>query len=363
VSPRGPRHVRGHPELLLSSVGIRFPTVRTRGRHPRIYVWVCLCISCAAIGSTAGAAARSHPPVIARWVPAGIAFSDASHGLAWFTRAVRCSERRCDLLARTDDGGRTWHGLLRLRSVTQVAVAAGTHTVWLVAGRCDYWPRCRPQLLRSDNRGLTWHRLGGALLGLSFPTSRVGFGSLYDAHDNWTLRRSDDGGRTWTVITDPCKQQGPWGMPRVWFTTPREGSVLCGGQPGAGNQLKAVFRSHDGGLTWRLLMTDCWPTPPQCHATPGAGAVGSAGYAAGIAIAGDRGWIWERIVPSAMSADSGRTWTLIALSRAGAEIDDVAPISRQTALILARWAWRRIELRRTDDGGRSWQLVHVWRYG
>jgi len=128
-----------------------------------------------------------------RWVPEGIAFWDVRHGLAWFTAAFHCPRRgSCAMVGRTDDGGRSWQVVLRPRSVGQIVAAPGSNTAWMVDDQCDYWPKCRPTLFRSDDRGRTWHAIGRALLGLNFPTTQVGFGSLYDSHDHWTLWRSGE---------------------------------------------------------------------------------------------------------------------------------------------------------------------------
>ena len=293
-------------------------------------------------------------------VPEGIAFWDASQGLAWFVRASRCPHADCSLLAETSDGGRTWLTVFHPSSVTQVAVSRGTTDAWLVEDNCDYWVVCRPRLLRSSDRGRSWQGVGLGVLALTAPTSKVWFGALYDKSDRWSLKRTRDGGRSWSDVRSPCREQGPWGAPRSWFTTVVEGWLLCGGQPGAGHQLKAVFRTHDGGRSWRMVMSTGWR--PGGASSPGA--IPDAGYASGIAAAGGRAWIWQDRFRSYTSVDGGHRWAPIGFTNAnGVEIEDLAPISRNVAFALVHLTWRRRELRRTDDGGRTWRVIHVWRYG
>lgn len=303
-------------------------------------------VALAVAGASAGSAKRDT------LVPAGFAFWDRSHGLGWFDPAFRSGR---PVLARTEDGGRTWRSVYRPRSVSGIAVSDG-NDAWLAEGDCDFWPACRPRLLRSDDGGLNWRPLGKAVLGMTFPTDEVGFGVLYDRDERWSLMRTEDGGRSWSPFRSPCQHAR---RSYAWFATTVDGWVLCTGIPGAGSQLKGVFRTRDGGRSWRLVMSTGWKRLGA--STPRA--IPSAGYASGIAFAGGRGWVWQFRFGSYASPDGGRTWTPIAFTRPEEiEIWDVAPVSRRVAFVLVFRGWKRRELRRTDDGGRTWQIVHVWRY-
>jgi photosystem II stability/assembly factor-like uncharacterized protein len=298
------------------------------------------------------------------WVPLVIAFWNESEGLVWSIRAFDCAhEQRCAELARTDDGGRSWRPVYRNEAVGEIAVARDTRAAWLVEGNCDYWVVCRPRLLRSVDRGRSWRRIGRAVINPSFATARIGFGTLYDKHEVWSLMRTRDGGKSWSAMRSPCggPSVGPWGSPSPWFLTARVGWVLCKSQPGAGSQLKAVLRTRDGGRSWHMVMSAGWS--PAGGSSPGA--VTDAGYAQGIAFGGGRGWLWQRGSFSYTSLDGGRTWTVIPFTRAsgnGIEIEDLSPVSRDVAFVLVNLTWKRRELRRTDDGGRTWRVSHVWRY-
>jgi photosystem II stability/assembly factor-like uncharacterized protein len=316
---------------------------------------VLLCL----VNSVAGAAsgtmtARRSPSTLG--VPQGIAFWDRTHGLAWFSR-VRCADRGgCSTLSVTSDGGRTWAPVLDPRSVTQVAVARGRKEAWLVEDDCDFWPRCRPRLLRSEDRGRSWRPIGLGVLELTFANERVGFGALYDKADRWSLQRSDDGGRSWSMVRSPCGEVGPWGVPHSSFPAARRGWIACGGQPGTGSQLKAVFQTSDGGRSWQLRMSAGW------NGRSTRGAISSAGYIHGIAAAGGRVWIWQSRYVSYTSSDGGRTWRKIGFTQPDAvEIADLAPVSRRVTFALVRVAPKRYDIRRTEDGGRRWNVVRSWR--
>jgi photosystem II stability/assembly factor-like uncharacterized protein len=281
-------------------------------------------------------------------VPQGISFWDASNGLAWTTSGIEA----------TRDGGRTWTALLRARSVTQVAAARGTSDAWLVEGRCDFWPRCRPRLLRSGDRGRTWHPIGKAVLGLSMATAKLGLGSLYDKADRWSLLRTGDGGRSWSRVPSPCGEVGPWGLPHAALTSARTGLVGCGGQPGAGNQLKAVFRTTDAAHTWRLVMSTGWRFG---RSTPGA--ISEGGYLDAIAAAEGRAWAWLDRGRAYTSNDGGRRWSALAFTQPETVVVwGMSAVSRNVAYALVRigGARTRFDLRMTKDGGRSWRIVHTW---
>jgi hypothetical protein len=293
-----------------------------------------------------------------KWVPAGIAFWDESRGLGWF-HVARSSDDR-PVLARTEDGGRTWRVVRRPRSVSGITVSRTTaNEAWLAEGGCDYWPRCRPRLLRSADGGLSWQPVGKAVLAMTFPTATDGFGALYDRKERWTLLRTRDGGDSWSPFRSPCRYYNNV----AWFETPREGWTLCQDIAGAGQAIKGVFRTRDGGRSWRLVMSAAWRLGPSTR-----GAITTAGYAQGIAFAGGRGWLWQTRNGSYTSSDGGSKWTPIAFTHLPAtsleliEIDDVAPVTRDVAFALVNRNWTRRELRRTDDGGRTWEIVRVWRY-
>ena len=278
-----------------------------------------------------------------------------------FTSVDRCPGIGCAAIGVTADGGRTWRLTYRGRSATELAVAPGTHDGWLAAGGCTTWWSCRPPLLRSHDGGLTWHTVGRAVLNPTFPTPTIGVGALYDANGVWSLVHTHDYGRHWSRLRSPCGATAQYLVPS--FITSRVGWVLCAGQPGAGHQLKAIFRTRDGGRGWHLVMNTGWTTQPR-SATPGG--IPDAGYANRLAFSSSRGWVGQSEFFSYTSPDGGRTWRPVDFGfspTAGGEIEDVSAVTGRTAYALARLdGGRRRELLRTTDAGRSWQIVHTWRY-
>jgi photosystem II stability/assembly factor-like uncharacterized protein len=209
--------------------------------------------------------------------------------------------------------------------------------------------------LEADQRELSRDTLPG---GMTFPTENDGFGALYDRDERWSLMRTRDGGESWSPFRSPCRRDS--NVP--WFVTPREGWVLCQDIAGAGQAIKGVFRTRDGGRSWRLVMSSAWRLGPSTR-----GAIPTAGYARAIAFAGGRGWLWQTRFGSYTSPDGGRRWKPIAFthlrsSLEAIEIEDVAPVARDVAFAIVNRRWTRRDLRRTDDGGRTWEVVRVWRY-
>jgi photosystem II stability/assembly factor-like uncharacterized protein len=195
---------------------------------------------------------------------------------------------------------------------------------------------------------------------MTFPTRKVGFGAAIDLrNDAWSLVRTRDGGRTWGPIASPCGKTAQYEVPS--FTTPRVGWVLCAGQPGAGSQLKAVYRTGDGGGHWQIVMSMGWS--PSGGVTPKA--IPEQGYAHGIAFAGSRGWVYQGRALSYTSADAGHTWRPTSFGlRDPTEIgiESLTALSNRDAIALVRSAdWKQHILFRTLDGGRTWHAVRIWR--
>jgi photosystem II stability/assembly factor-like uncharacterized protein len=195
---------------------------------------------------------------------------------------------------------------------------------------------------------------------MTFPTTKVGFGAAVDLrNDAWSLVRTRDGGRTWRRVASPCGKTAQYEVPS--FTTATSGWVLCAGQPGAGSQLKAVYRTGDGGRHWQIVMSTGWS--PSGGATPKA--IPTQGYADGIAFAKSRGWVSLSRGLSYTSADAGHTWrpTSFGLRNpTDIAIEGLTALSNRDAIALVRSGdWKQRYLFRTVDGGRTWQAVRTWR--
>jgi len=181
-------------------------------------------------------------------------------------------------------------------------------------------------VLSSDGTRKTWDVAGPYFAGWEVyhvKASPVNPGRLYASQSSgWfgqIVQRSDDGGKTWEPVGnefayegDPGTHQGydgtqqPWAFRRIWHLEPSlgEADVVFAGAEDA-----ALFRSDDGGTSWREL--------------PGLRRV--------------KGHLWQ---PGA----GGLCLHTV--------LQDPADARRLTAAISAAGAFR------TEDGGESWRPVN-----
>lgn len=185
-----------------------------------------------------------HGPV------AAFRFASPSLGVA-LNNGGSCPKGPCrGQILRTTDGGRTWKQTYQpILSLGNLTIVGGEP--WLVGNDCDRsTPRasCTSYLLRSSDGGAMWTQTtlpvsGGGYLLMSRPTQQ----------DAWLVANdlmvTHDGGATWESL--PGSPVGFEGREEeVFFLTTQQGWLLVGGQPGAGNQAKELFRTSDGGTTW-----------------------------------------------------------------------------------------------------------------
>lgn len=94
------------------------------------------------------------------------------------------------------------------------------------------------------------------------------------------------------------------------------------------------------------------------------GAICGCGYPSGVSFArGGRGLIWQSGDLTYRTSDGGRTWSHVNFT-----VNDyvtglsAARVSATAAYLLVHTVRNQSwDLRRTDDGGRSWRIVRVWR--
>ena len=291
-------------------------------------------------------------------VPTSIAFWDRDHGLAGFV-VYGPTGRLEGYVSATSDGGKTWSIRWRGAAVTDIATVPGTPDAF-----ARIWPRptcveCPPLLLRTKDRGRAWERAGTASSMPSFPTRRRGFAMRSRQANAGDLMKTTDGGRTWRRVGSPCKNG--WGGfasdASLSFVAPSRGWLLCLGQPRAGRQSMALYRTSSGGTTWKRLVND--------HFEPGrikrGGFAGR--YPRGISFArSGRGLLWAGRGATYRTSDGGRNWLPIPGTSALREglsgwfvSDRVGYLLVQNDSLARDW-----ELLRTDDGGRRWRRMHSW---
>jgi hypothetical protein len=246
--------------------------------------------------STASGTPPKQPPLY----PSAVAFGDRLHGELGFASAHCGGCQARGAIAVTSDGGRTWR-VVRHTGARVVAVAFfhNAYYVQLENGR----------LLSGRSRS----------------------GDVFKGYcpKGWTAGFSAD-------IVDPN------------FDTPWS---ICVGEPGAGNQAKAVYRGK---------MRVAW-TPPAAHG--GYGGISTYGYPVGIAGTRDGfGIIWETRGTLYVTRDGGHEWHPLPRV-AQPELDfgawaDVPFGGLGFVLLMRNGHTRLIE---TTDAGRSWRVVHRWR--
>jgi photosystem II stability/assembly factor-like uncharacterized protein len=249
--------------------------------------------------------AASASPSSPRLLPSAVAFSDRLHGELGLAspECGRCRPRGA--IAVTSDGGKSWR-IVR-RTEQRVVALAFFHDAY-------------------------YAELGNGRLISGQPGSRNVFKGY--CPKGWTTGYSAD-------IVD-TNIDTPWS--------------ICVGQPGAGNQAKAVYRG-----TKRVAYT-----PPA--ASGGYGGISSYGYPVGIAGTRDGfGIIWETRGTLYVTRDGGHHWhALPKVAQPEVDFGDWADVvwRRLGFVLLMRSAgnggeaWRLIE---TTDAGRTWRVVHRWR--
>ena len=192
------------------------------------------------------------------------------------------------------------------------------------------------------------------LLSHTYPRKGPGGGAAGPAV---LLVGTHDGGRTWRQRADPCAVDsalGPFGQ-RLAALGAWTLWALCGGEPGAGQQNKAVYVSRDGARHWTQAATTCFgwtPRPPGgCGRVPGSGYVGDLTLSTAT-----HGWMVLQRGTLYGTHDGGRTWRPAipyAVANDGdAGIGPVVFVDAQHG-----WLGARGRVFRTTDGGATWHAV------
>jgi photosystem II stability/assembly factor-like uncharacterized protein len=263
--------------------------------------------------------------------PAGhqtaIAFWDMRRGL--FARGGTVS--------LTTNGGRTVRVVLRTRRVRGMQVFGREGAILdLDNGRA----------FRSLDGGRSWARFRHRF-DADFVTTSIAIGYRAGPFEFVKgLVSSRDGGKSWQPLASPCPRFASFSA-AVDLVTPTLGWIVCAGQPGVGQQLKAVYRTSDAGRTWRRL----------------SGALSGSGYVYGASFAPDGfGLVWEGRGTLYVTRDGGGHWTAkpkVALPEVDFGAGGVAFSGGRG--LLALWRGNGSErLFTTRNFGRSWQLTHRW---
>jgi len=222
----------------------------------------------------------------------------------------------------TSDGGKAWSQVQGLNGTLQRAIPVGDN-VWATYTSCGTSPpgaegSCAVGVAISTDGGRNWHnasppglkeaRDGGDIL------ARWTEDSAYVLSYGVTgggLAFTPDDGRTWEHLTDPCS--APYAREDLAAPPPPPGSktgmwLICGQitRPGEEGQPKLVYRSFDDAKHW-ILVASTGFSPVQ--AAP-VGQIPLSGWVSQLAtINSTQAWLGVQGVGVIVTSDSGATWT------------------------------------------------------
>ena len=282
---------------------------------------------------------------------------------------------------RSSDGGLTWDqvdaegkrftpGRLNHSSVVlanDIYMIAGLSFNPLTSAHTDVW--------KSADRGVSWIQAATGTMDSSTrfhrrhsATAQVLKGAIYimggegtgaNLNDVW---KSDDGGRTWREVTQPSS-------PRFDMRQNHSSVVLgegdaaelyvIGGQGSGSTRFNDVWKSADGGI-WSEVTVDTPFTPPRNSHTPALVKDGShAGLylIAGEGAASNLKDVWK-------STDQGKNWTRVTDNAPfGIRAGHTSVVRGTTMYVIGGTNDNGIttlynDVWKSDDGGATWVNVH-----
>jgi len=318
-------------------------------RVQKAAVFVALWVLTGIVGCAFGAERKSEnrngspTPVLAPakrdgLTPYAVAFWNEQRGL--LTGQSGCPVQCGDyIIALTEDGGLHWREVYRgTDRIGHLSTIPG-----------EAWASTAKGLLKSRDEGQTWEATGPGYAEPAFANDKAGWALVATEENRWNVESpifsTSDGGKTWNRLNSPCG--GGRTVPgAISLVSPTEGWVGCMSQPGAGQQDKVLYKTTDGGHTWKESSD-----------------LSGGGYLNGLFFRpGDKGWVWLTRGGLSLTTDGGRTWqTTNAVQPEVREAWDLWMVSDRVGYLLLRDnVDRQFKLVKTVDGGMSTSLVQQW---
>ena len=263
-----------------------------------------------------------------------LVFADDRNGYAFVLTGLK------NTLYATHNGGKTWHRQ-PVGSLLALATAAGD--VYAVTARCSPEKCTHYRFERAPVSSSTWTASalpftpGDGLVSLAARGSNVWLlGSRVGLHPKDRLAHSVDSGGTFRTVPGPCYSDlggslSPATANIVWAVCPT-------------GMMAGALRSVDGGITFRQLRTRPLVNSAQLAAASGSTAV-LFGNGAGLR--------------PMRTTDGGLTWTPAHTPSQPIDVFHVAFVDSHVGFALAQTGPRRQDLWRTTDGGAHWAELRI----
>ncbi|HVF06756.1 MAG TPA: YCF48-related protein [Frankiaceae bacterium] len=297
-------------------------------------------------------------PAPTAFSPADFSFIGANFGWAL---GRDCGSAPCTAkVARTTNGGRTWHALPALKNVKSGEDDGDSVRAIRFGNQNDGWI-FGPTLYATHNGGQSWKQIptdgdvvaleqtrgttwlvvssceaGGCKLSLwTAPSSSDSFtlrsvipgtdanektyqlvraGSAHGWVSGWgngdsEILRTTDGGKTWQQVANPCKTQGNYRQRLSRYDT-QHLWLVCASDAESDTQVSSVYHSSDAGSHWGSKNAGPKNAAPTDLQAFGARQLGVLATTEGLLRTNDGGITWRTVVPSTGDFGFGKVETI-----------------------------------------------------